>query len=533
MQAPMRTGAAALFALAALFVPPLAQADTLKVEGGEIADAAANSSGVRLFKGLPYAAPPVGDLRWRPPAPVTPWQGALKADVWGPRCMQANRIGDIDPLNKRMSEDCLYLNVWTAAQPAAPAPVMVFIYGGSNNVGSGSQPGYDGGALAQKGVVVVTINYRLDAFGFLALPDLTKESGTNSSGNYALLDQIAALKWVKANIAAFGGDPRRVTVFGESAGAFDISLLMASPLTEGLFSGVIGESGGALGPLPAFGPKPLKQGEELGAKFMQALGAASLAEARTKSADEVMQAGLKNGAVYGLGVVDGYVVPDAPAKIFAAGRQRDVPLLAGFNADEGTLFAPRFAKFGEGQPSFADRAKAQFKDRAEALLRLYPSSGSVEDDKAAFAALFGDELIGYGSWAWAERAALSGKSPVYRYHFTRRPPGPVDHGMFAFPNTTAGVYHSAELYSVFNNLRLFDMNWEDADRHLADVVSTYWTNFAKTGDPNSEGLPKWPAYKPGGGGEVMELGAAIGPRPEPNRARYEFLDGYFREAAGM
>jgi para-nitrobenzyl esterase len=257
-----------------------------------------------------------------------------------------------------MDEDCLYLNVWTPAKPAGEAlPVMVWIYGGSNLNGAGSQPEYDGSHLAAKGVVLVTLNYRLDVFGFLAHPELTKESGANSSGNYGLLDQIAALKWVQKNIAAFGGDPARVTVFGESAGAFDVSLLMASPLAKGLFARAIGESGGALTPIPAFGPKPLPIGEQDGVKFAQGLGANSISELRAKPAQEVLDAAIKNPITYGFGVVDGYVVPDHPAKVYAEGKQNDVPLLVGWNTDEGSLFAAR-VKLPPNAPPYADRVRA-------------------------------------------------------------------------------------------------------------------------------------------------------------------------------
>lgn len=519
--------AAGLAALVSFAMP--SEARSLRVEGGAIADVAADQAGIRVFKGIPYAAAPLGDLRWKPPQPVPPWKAVRSVSEWGPRCMQSNRLGDLDPLNKRMEEDCLYLNVWTPAKSSGPSlPVMVWIHGGSNANGAGSQPDYDGAALAHKGVVVVTINYRLDVFGFLAHPDLTKESGTNSSGNYGLLDQIAALKWVQKNIRVFGGDPRRVTVFGESAGAFDVSLLMASPLAKGLFARAIGESGGALTPVPPFGPKPLKIGEQEGAKFAQALGANSLAELRAKPAQEILDGAVKNRIVYGFGVVDGYVVPDEPAAIFAAGKQNQVPLLVGWNADEGSYFAAALKPPADG-PAYVERVRAQFKDAADKVLNLYPPGNTPDTAKSAYAALIGDEFIAYGGWAWAERAA-SGKSPVYRYYFTRRPPGAPELST-TFPLSAPGVYHSAELYYVFNTLGLRNWPWEPADRHLADAMTSYWTNFAKTGNPNGQGLPKWPAYKAGGGGQVMELGAAIKPEAEPHRDRHEFFDAYYHQAA--
>jgi para-nitrobenzyl esterase len=522
--------AAVVAALAAMFLTGARAAGSLQVEGGQIADAAPDASGIRVFKGIPYAAPPVGELRWKAPQPVRAWNGIRSVAEWGPRCVQSSRLGELDPLNKRMDEDCLYLNVWTPATSSSQSlPVMIWIHGGSNLNGAGSQPEFDGSHLASKGVVVVTINYRLDVFGFLAHPELTKESGTNSSGNYGLLDQIAALKWVQRNIRTFGGDPNQVTLFGESAGAFDVSLLMASPLTKGLFTRAIGESGGALTTIAAFGPKPLQIGELDGVKFVQAMGVNSIAELRTKSAQEMLEAAIKSPITYAFGVVDGYVVPEHPASIYAKGKQNDVPLLIGWNADEGSLFAARL-KLPADAPPYAERIRAQFKDRADTALKLYPPGSTSQEEGASLAALLGDEIIAYGSWAWAERAATSGSSPVYRYYFARRPPGAPE--LSIYPLTAPGVYHFAEILYVFDNLHVMSgWPWEPDDRRLADAMSSYWTNFAKTGDPNGPGLPQWLAYKPGGGGQVMELGKLIGLHAERGRDRYEFFDALYRKTA--
>jgi para-nitrobenzyl esterase len=429
VQAGKRLCSAAVAGLAAAFFPGASAAESLQIEGGQIANSTPDASGIRVFKGIPYAAPPVRELRWKAPQPVQAWEGVRSVSEWGPRCVQSSRLGDLDPLNKRMDEDCLYLNVWTPTQSRIESlPVMVWIHGGSNLNGAGSQPEFDGSRLATKGVVVLTINYRVDVFGFLAHPELTKESGTRSSGNYGLLDQIAALKWVQKNIGAFGGDPSQVTVFGESAGAFNISLLMASPLTKGLFARAIGESGGALTPAPTFGPKPLEVGEQDGIKFVQSLGATSVAELRAKPAEQILEGAIKNPITYGFGVVDGYVVPEHPALTYAQGKQNDVPLLVGWNADEGSYFAAR-VKLPVDAQSYADRMRAQFKDKADKVLELYPPGSTAEDVKASFTALLGDEIIAYGGWAWSERAATSAKSPVYRYYFTRRPPGAPEHSV--------------------------------------------------------------------------------------------------------
>jgi para-nitrobenzyl esterase len=502
----------------------------LQVEGGQIADVSPGRSGIRVFKGIPYAASPVGDLRWMPPQAVSRWHGVRTATEWGPRCVQSNRLGDLDPFNTRMDEDCLYLNVWTPAKSTDESlPVMVWIHGGSNLNGAGSQPEYNGSNLAGKGVVVVTINYRLDIFGFLGHPELTKESGTNSSGNYGLLDQIAALKWVHNNIRVFGGDPTRVTIFGESAGAFDVSMLMASPLTRGLFARAIGQSGGALTTIPAFGPKPLQIAEQDGVKFAQSMGASSISELRAKTATELLDAAIKNPITYAFGVVDGYVMPEHPASIYSQGKQNDVPLLVGWNADEGSYFA---AHIKLDSSSYVERIRTQFKDQAEKVLQFYPPGSTVEDQRASFTALLGDEIIGYGGWAWSMRAATTGKCPVFHYYFTRRPPGAPE--LSINPIAAAGVYHFAEIYYVFNNLNVMkDWPWSPEDRRLAEAVSSYWTNFAKTGDPNGSSLPHWETFNPDRKGQVIQLGETIRMQPQPHLERYEFLDALYAKMASQ
>lgn len=520
---PLRSLPALVALLVALGLSPAANAaEALRTDAGLIKDAPADPSGIRVFKGIPYAAPPIGSLRWRPPAPVKAWDGIRAADTWGPRCIQSNRLGPLDPLNNRMEEDCLYLNVWTPAKALGDSlPVMVWIHGGSNTNGAASQPEYDGVQLAKHGVVLVSINYRLDIFGFLAHPELTAESATHSSGNYGLLDQIAALQWVQRNIAAFGGDPKRVTVFGESAGSIDISLLMASPLAKGLFARVIGESGATLSRLPGFGPKGLQSGEADGVKLAQSVDARSIADLRARPALDLLAAVGKSPIVYGLGVVDGHVVPDHPASLYAKGAFNDVPLLTGFNADEGSLFITRM-KIPADEQAFADTLRSQFKGSADKALALYAPGSTPEGIKSAFQALLGDEIISYSTWAWAESVAGKARSPVYRYYFTRRPPGAPE--LSLYPLSAPGVFHFAEINYVFNNFDARqEWTWQEQDRNLGKTMISYWTNFAKTGNPNGPGLPVWNAFKPGGGGKVMELGATVGMRDEPQRARYEFF----------
>jgi para-nitrobenzyl esterase len=504
--------------------------EALRVEGGMIAPARPDAAGIRGFKGIPFAAPPVGELRWRAPRPVTPWPGERTADQFGPKCMQTARLGDIDPLNPRMSEDCLYLNVWTPVKSANDRlPVMVWIYGGSFNVGAGSEPWYDGANLAKKGVIVVTLNYRVDVFGFLSHPGLTAESDHHASGNYGLMDQAAALGWVKRNIAAFGGDPGRVTIFGESAGSLSVSALMGSPIGRGLFQRAIGESGAMLYPGKSpYALPSLAKAEQAGVKFADMLSAHSVAELRAKSAEAVLEAVTKNPTATAVSrgpIIDGYVLPVNAAEIFAKGQQTDVPLLAGSNADEGTLFAGR-VRPPPTPESYTEQVRKLFGDHAAAVLKVYPD-GTPEQTKASFAALLGDQLISYPTWLWDELQARTGKAPTYRYFFDLRPPAPETS---LTPLAAAGVFHTAEILYVFDNLQVRDWPWRPEDRRMAEIVSSYWVNFAKNGNPNGPGLPDWPTYA-GPNGTVMRLAARPGAGPDPHLARYEALNEfYFGEA---
>jgi para-nitrobenzyl esterase len=415
------------------------------------------------------------------------------------------------------SEDCLYLNVWTPARSRhARLPVMVWIYGGGFAAGSASEPRQDGENLAKKGVVVVTFNYRLGVFGFFSHPGLTQESAHHASGNYGLLDQVAALAWVQKNIAAFGGDPRKVTIFGESAGSFSVSALMASPLAQGLFERAIGESGAFFGTTLRL--KPLAVSEEAGQKFADSLGAGALDALRAKPADELLQVALKppSGIRFGPNI-DGYFLPEDPSAIYASGKQSHVPLLAGWNADEGS-YRSIFAKAEPTAPNFAERVRALFGDQADRILNLY---AAATDDQAKRAAqdLAGDRGTAYTTWKWIEMQASTSGSAVYRYEFDDAPPSAPDDRA-----PSRGAYHSAEIEFVFEALASKKLPWRPEDEKLSDRMSSYWTNFAKTGDPNGPGLPPWPAYTDASQFPVMHLSANPQSSPDEHRARYKFFD---------
>jgi para-nitrobenzyl esterase len=502
-----------------------AAAAALTVKGGEITDVPPGPTGVRSFRGIPFAAPPVGELRWSPPQPVKPWFGERSAEQFGPRCMQSGQLGDIDPANQLMSEDCLYLNVWTPAKSVDDRlPVMVWIYGGSFHIGSGSEPWYNGANLAKKGVIVVTVNYRLDVFGFLSHPELTTESNDHASGNYGLLDQIAALRWVKRNIAAFGGDPDRTTIFGESAGSLSVSALMASPLARGLFQRVIGESGAMLFPDKSpFALPALPKAEQAGVKFADILSANSLAELRAKPAEALLDAVVKNPDVPRMSrgpIIDGWVLPLNPAEIFAKGLQTDVPMLAGSTSDEGTLFTGRAQQ--ATPENYAEQVRKFFGTASESVLKLYPG-GTLEEAKSSFAALFGDQLIAYPTWLWNQLQAKTGKSSTYRYLFELVPPSPE---LSLTPLAAAGAFHTAEIVYVFDNLQVRDWPWRQEDRRMAEIASSYWANFAKSGNPNGPGLPDWPAYT-GPDGTVMRLAEQSGAGPDPRLSRYQLLNEFY------
>ncbi len=493
----------------------------VKTDGGILQGKA--ESGVRTFLGIPYAAPPVGELRWKAPSPAAKWNGVRKAKEFGSRCMQARPFEDMVFRDPGISEDCLTLNVWSpAGEKSGKLPVMVWIYGGGYVAGGTSEPRQDGKNLAKRGVVVVSMNYRLGVFGFLTDPELAQESERKSAGNYGLMDQIAALEWVHRNIAAFGGDPDNVTIFGESAGSFSVCALMASPAAKGLFHKAIGESGGA------FTSKSLpfdsqEASAEKGAKFAkEQLNTESLRDLRAMPAQKILDAASKFRGGFGFGPdVDGYVLPEDVPAIFAAGKQNDVALIAGWNHDEGSFeVVGQKASTTESMKAMAEK---EFGAKAGDFLRVYPAKTNAEAQRSS-EDLAGDRFIAWSAWRWMEAQTQTGKQPVYRYRFDLVPPDDPKEkpGM--------GAYHSAEIEYVFGTLDWKTwMSWRAEDRKTSDLIQKYWVNFARGGDPNGAGVPAWPKYGETGGWQVMYLSAKPESGKDEQRARYLFLNSVWAQ----
>jgi len=479
----------------AAFSALAAFADPVSLDNGQISGTDGAKIGVRVYKGIPYAAPPVGDLRWKPPVKPAAWKGVKAATEFAPVCPQllypATSPYYAPPTAQ--SEDCLYLNVWTAAKTSSERrPVMLWIHGGGFTRGTGATPTYDGENFADKGVVLVTINYRLGALGFLAHPDLTAESSHHSSGNYGLLDQIAALQWVQKNITAFGGDPKRVTVFGESAGSSAVNFLQASPLAKGLFQRVIGESGANF----ARGGT-LAEMERGGAKY-------PLADLRAKSPEDLLK--MEIAARPG---VDGWVVPSSVSSIFAQGKQSDVPVIAGSNADESRTLSP----WSSNEAAFLESVHKRFGASSDEFLKLYPVNSEETAAEAHYASTR-DQGMGWNMRTWVREQTKTGKAPAFLYYFTRIPPGPKANEYRA--------YHAAEIAYVFGNLTS-KRSWEETDRKLSDAMIQYWVNFAVKGDPNGPGLPAWPRYDAAVDAGI-EFGNTVVVRRNINKTTLDFFD---------
>jgi para-nitrobenzyl esterase len=483
-----------LSSLLSLAVPSLASAANPRVKTASgLLEGRIEPDGVRSFKGIPFAAAPVDALRWQAPQAPLAWTGPRQADGFGPRCMQRALFSDMVFRSNGVSEDCLYLNVWTPAKRgAAKLPVLVYFYGGGLVAGDGSEPRYDGAAMARQGVIAISVNYRLGPFGFMAHPELSAESPHKASGNYGLMDQAAALQWVRKNIAAFGGDPARVTIAGESAGSFSVSAQMASPLAKNLIAGAIGESGATLGLMPI---PSLAEAEALGQRFATQLEAKSLAELRALPADKVLEATALPDAPRFFVIVDGYVLPQTPAQIYAKGEQAKVPLLAGWNSAEGQA-RDILGEGGATEDNFKAALQRIYGDKAAGARQAY--AGDIE---RAARELASDRFIGYGTWRWIDQHARTGGKPVYRYYYTHPRPATKAGGPAA-----NGAGHSVEIEYVMGNL---DGNtvyaWTPEDRAVSKLTQSYFVNFIKTGNPNGKGLAKWPALDRKGAGSGTPL----------------------------
>jgi para-nitrobenzyl esterase len=497
--------------------------EPLKLDSGQLGGSVESSPGVRVFRGIPFAAPPVGDLRWKAPAPVAKWDGVRDASKFGNVCIQpagpttgpqARLNIAVLPDSPPLSEDCLYLNVWTgAAAQNERRPVMVYFFGGAFTEGAGSVPLYDGDALARKGVVVVTMNYRLGPYGFFVHPALTAESPHKASGNYGLMDMLASLQWVKKNIAAFGGDPGNVTVFGQSAGAMAIASLVASPEAKGLFRRAISQSGAWMGLGISPGMRTRAQAEEAGVKAAKEAGVETAAQLRAMSTADVTAKFRSAGMI-----VDGWVIPEDPSAVFVSGRQNKVDVLVGSNKEESFFTAQVTPEQFEAQ------ARMRWGDVADEYLKLYPHSTAAEAAQST-AETFSDGVL-WHMRLYADYQAKQGDR-AYLFYFAQNPPAPA--GQPKLPAT-----HASEVPYVFNNLGKLPLFPDRSiaelaaasapDRKVADQMSSYWANFARSGDPNGGGLPKWAPHEPGKSQDAMILDADPKSEKLPDPARLALLD---------
>jgi para-nitrobenzyl esterase len=462
------------------------------------------------YLGIPFAKPPVGPLRWKPPQRLEKWSGVRTADRIGSRCFQHAPYGEIEPGNPTMSEDCLYLNVWTSSPSRdARLPVIYWIHGGEFWAGSGSEPRYNGAKLAARGAVVVTVNHRLGVYGFLSHPELTAEAKRGASGNYGLLDLIAGLDWVRENISAFGGDTSNITVAGESAGSCVVSAFMAMPTTRGKFHRALGESCAYFMPEPhAMGPLTLAENEERGVQFLKAASVRSIAELREVDAPRLLEIWLKDRSKRMQPCVDGDVMPAPASEVFARGEQARVPLLAGWNADEGAGYVR--AKPDEFDvENFRRSVQNVFGDDALSLLERYPTSTPREAFSSAVT-LAGDRNMIYPTWKWG--VAHAGRAPTFVYRFDRKLP-------------RVGVaHHACEIEYAFGTLDSKPLPWEPADRAISELMGDYWVNFARSGDPNGAGLPEWPLFTAGAHPMLMRFDEQSRADVVPEQKRMALLD---------
>ncbi len=511
---------------------PVIQTENGKIQG-------TNESGIRVFKGIPYAAPPIGNFRWKEPQPVQNWTGIRSAKKFGPHAMQLNVYGDMNFQSDSMSEDCLYLNVWTPANSSSDKlPVMVYFHGGGLVTGSGDEPRYAGKTMAKNGIVTITVNYRLGIFGFFSHPALTKESPNHSSGNYGYMDQNAALKWVKENISSFGGDPNRVTIAGESAGSRSVTAQMTTPLSKGLFQQAICSSGSVFGSLT---PKKLSIAEQQGVEIAKSLDAKKLSDLRKIPADEL----LHKGKVKTFGTIDGYFFTDEPAKILEKKKENDVPLLIGWNSME----LPMQWFLANKKPTI-DNLKATlttlFSDeQVNQILEKYHLKTDDDVINEGYK-LSRDIFIAYNTWKWCTMHAKNTDHPVYRYLYCHARPGIKQKNMESglaggvkkadskeetYPQPKVkGPVHSADIEYAMGNLSTNEIyDWNADDYEVSTIFLRYYANFVKTGNPNGLGLINWPAYNKNDNSPVLylDLETKVKNADPETEDRYEFLDNLY------
>jgi para-nitrobenzyl esterase len=503
--------------IAVLVLAPFAQSQiqSVKVAEGQLQGVAVN--GVSSFKGIPFASPPVGDLRWKAPEPAKAWTGIRKADAYASGCMQDASMVQMVGSSASVSEDCLYLNVWTAAKnPAEKLPVMVWIHGGAFVGGMTGTPMFDGTKFAQKGVVLVSIAYRLGVFGFMAHPELSRESG-KGSGAYGIQDMIAGLRWVKNNIAQFGGDPSCVTIFGESAGGIAVGMLSAAPPAKGLFQRAISESGGSFAPpriAEAAGQNvpSLKLAESSGESFLKKLGASDIKAARALPAAQILKAagGAMGGGSSFWPVADGYTIPGDPWELYEKGLFNDTPILVGTNSNEGGLFS----RGPVTAAAFEKQIRSGYGEKADVLLSAYPHSTDAEASRAS-ADVFREFAFAWPTWAWARMQSQKGKGKAFVYYYDHRTPDSPD-----------GANHAAEVTYVFGNLGGNGGAPRSEDVALSDLIRSYWINFARTGNPNGSGLSPWPVFTEKNQ-EVMFFDTGASAKPIPNLEKLKAFDAYY------
>jgi para-nitrobenzyl esterase len=512
-----------------------------KVENGLIEGNYDTKTGIQTYFGIPFAKPPVGNLRWKAPQPAANWVGVKETKKFGPRPMQKIVFGDMNSRSNGLSEDCLYLNVWSPAKRNSQnLPVLLYFYGGGNSAGDASEPRYDGEAMAKKGIVVITCNYRLNVFGFLAHPELTAEAPYKASGNYGMLDQVAAIKWVNKNIAAFGGDPKKVTIAGESAGSIGVSMQMASPLGKNLIAGAIGESGAGINPTMA--PIPLANGEKDGVEFVKNAGANNIAAMRAMSGRDIYEI-FDESKKFGFSIViDNYFMPKTLPQIFNAKEQAQVPLLLGWNSAE----IPGQA-FMQGQPykdeNYTARVKKEYPNDLEEVMALYPH-GTEKEIELSATALAADRFIVYSTWKWFDLHRKNSSQPIYRYLYSKLRPPLADNSMASGlaggtlkkdantpePPKAVGAPHACEIEYCMGNLdKIKEYAWTADDYKVSDTMLNYFANFIKTGNPNGGKLPEWTPAKAGDKNPpVMVLDTESKTINAQHDARYEFLDKIYK-----